>query len=218
MTDTAPSFELEGVTVVGQRRQPNGSFPAGPGGGSNESGGVNQWELEEENPLPPDEGGGSHPCDDPETALDWNADAAAAEAKRQFEAKAAELGDDGLYEREFGAQIYQRPDGSMYLGPVTWGDPMTGTFAFDESGATQGNLIGEIHSHPGGNTVPSAADWARVDAWSGWTNRNFRSDVVARDTSDPNSSFAIRAYDTTSDRDVDANGPEVNPEAVPCPS
>ncbi|WP_366873042.1 Mov34/MPN/PAD-1 family protein [uncultured Brevundimonas sp.] len=95
---------------------------------------------------------------------------------------------------------------------------MTGTFAFDESDATQGNLVGEIHSHPGGNTVPSVADWARVDAWSGWTGRNFRSYVIARDTSDPNSDFAIRVYDTTSDRDIDANGPEVNPEAAPCSS
>lgn len=214
MTDTT---NLGTVWVVGQRRRPNGTFPpasTGGGGGLGEDGGIQQDEIDPDGSGP--DGPALDPCSNPATALDWNADAAAAEAKRQFEAKAQELGDDGLYEREFGAQIYQRADGSIYLGPVTYGDPMTGTFGFDESGATQGNLVGEIHSHPGGNLVPSAADWARLDHWSGWTGRNFRSYVVARDPADPNSEFRIRVYDTTSDRDIDAIGPEVNPEATQC--
>ncbi len=83
MTDP---HELDEVVVTGQRRRPNGTFPSGPGGGGgNEPGGVDQWELDEEgDPPPPPEGDGSHPCDDPETALDWNADAAAAEALRRM--------------------------------------------------------------------------------------------------------------------------------------
>lgn len=217
MTDQPPTDYQGDVWAMGQRRVPGGSFPTGGGGGSPRGGDgdqQNEVDPDAESPDRPD----ADPCSEPETALEWNADAAAAEAKRQFEAQAQELGDDGLYEREFGAQIYQRPDGSIYLGRVTYGDPMTGAFAFDESGATQGNLVGEIHSHPGGSLVPSAADWGRVDTWSGWTGRNFRSYVVARDTSDPNSEFRIRVYDTTSDRDIDAIGPEVNPEAAPCSS
>lgn len=207
MTDTNPPTDLGDVVVVGQRRsEPHQPFPERPQ--------PVVWDGEYDE-LPPDLGEAPDPCADPATALEWNADAAAAEAKRQFESAAVGLGDDGLYEREFGAQIYQRPDGIVYLGRVTYGDPMTGTFAFDESAATHDNLIGEIHSHPAGNTVPSAADWARMDGWSGWTGRNFRSYIVARDVSDPQSSFAIRVYDMTSDRTIDENGPD--PEATPCP-
>jgi hypothetical protein len=156
------------------------------------------------------------PCANPASALAWNADAAAAAALRLFRAKASELGDAGLYRREFGAQIYQRPDGSVYLGPIAWGDPMTGTFVMDESGATQDNLIGEIHTHPSPQMEPSAADWARLNHWSDWTGKEFRSYIVSRDPNDASSDFAIRVYDTSSDQSSDMPGPEFNPEGVPC--
>lgn len=217
MADEPPT-DLGTVWVTGQRRRPSGAFPTrggGGGGSANEPGSPNQWELEEEDPQSPE--GHSDPCADPVTALEWNADAAAAEAFAKFKAKAAELGDTGLYQREFGAQIYQRPDGSIYLGPVTWGDPMTGTFDFDESGATQGNLVGEIHSHPSPQMDPSVADWTRLNTWSDWTQRNFRTYIVSRNENDPTSDFAIRAYDKSSDQSTNSPGPEVNPEATPCP-
>ncbi|WP_298748207.1 hypothetical protein [uncultured Brevundimonas sp.] len=64
MTDTLPD-----VYVVGQRRQPGGSFPTG-GGGSGDDGGIQQNEVSDDpnSPSP-----GFDPCADPATALDWNA-------------------------------------------------------------------------------------------------------------------------------------------------
>tara|TARA_R110002051_G_C8601147_1_gene480438 strand:- start:70 stop:705 length:636 start_codon:yes stop_codon:yes gene_type:complete len=202
------------ISVVGQRRRPGGSFPGGGGGGKDETIG----EVPETEELPdPLEEVTPDPCADSVLAVDWNADAAAAEAFSGFKVKAAELGDTGLYQREFGAKIYQHPDGSIYLGPITWGDPMTGTFNFDESGMTQANLVGEIHSHPSPQMEPSAADWTRLNTFSDWTQRNFRTYIASRDQNDPTSDFAVRVYDKSSDQSSDNPGPEVNPEAKPCP-
>lgn len=210
MTDTGPPTDPGDIVVVGQRRSdPGYPFPERPEPPTGP--------VDPNTPTIEDDPGFADPCADPETALEWNADAAAADALKKFKAKAAELGDDGLYEREFGCQLYQSPDGSIYLGPITYGDPLTGTFNFDESGATVGNLVGEIHSHPTGQVEPSVADWGRLNVWSGWTQRNFRSYIVSRDLSDPSSDFAIRVYDTTSDQSSDDPGPEVNPESSPCP-
>lgn len=215
MPEDPPPANLGEIVVRGQRRSPGGAFPTPPssGGGSpDDEGGI---EAEEVDPNGQPQGP-AHPCGDPAQAVDWNSDAAAAEALKEFRKEAALLGDDDLYEREFGAQIYQSPDGSIYLGRVTWGEKLSGTFDYDETNATQGNLVGEIHSHPGGLTNPSAADWDRLDIWASWTGRNFRTYIVARDVNNPDSDFEIRAYDTTSERGPGKVGPEVNPDAVPC--
>lgn len=208
MTDVTTVGE---IVVKGQRRVREGDpFPSRPVYETYQPdvSGIDPVPEEEQ---PPD------PCADPETALDWNADAIAALALKLFRQKAEELGDDGLYTREFGAQIYQRADGSLYLGPVAHGDPQTGTFTMDETGATSDNLVGEIHTHPSPQMEPSVADWGRLNHWSAWTGRNFRSYIVSRNPNEPASDFAIRVYDTTSDQSSDVPGPEVNPEGQPCP-
>lgn len=207
MTDT-----VDDIVVTGQRRRPGGSFPIISKG--NPSG-----DNPDEYPENPDGGTPDpyfNPCEDPVQRLEWDADAAASQALAAFKAKAFELQDDGLYEREFGAGIYQRPDGTMFIGPVTYGDKMGSAVNIDHSLGTYANMIGEIHSHPGGQIVPSGNDWQRVDSFSSYTGRNFRSYVVARDTTVANSPFAIRVYDTNSDRDFTKPGPEVNPEGQSC--
>ena len=229
MTDpNAPPYTLPPIDVVGQRRRPSGLFPAGPGGGGggNNPGGVNQWELDEEgDPPPPPEGEGSHPCDDPETALDWNADAAAAEAKKEFERLAAARGDTELYSREWHAFIYEDQNGRMYLGPIVAGT--INSVTPETAGMTPNNLVGFIHNHPGGGLNPSGDDWIGFDnlyewvaQWSsGGTARadQLRQYIVARDTSDPNSPMAIRVFNKNSSRSSDAPAPEVNPDGQPCP-
>lgn len=112
MTDT--TTDLGTIWVVGQRRAPGGNFPPASGtggGGPGDDGGVHQDEVD------PDGGGQDgpaiDPCASPDTALEWNADAAAAEAKREFERQAAERGDDGLYSREWHAFLYQDATGRV---------------------------------------------------------------------------------------------------------
>ncbi len=94
---------------------------------------------------------------------------------------------------------------------------MTGTVEINDTGMTHGNLIGEIHTHPSPHMDPSIADWTRLNVYSEWTGRNFRSYVVSRDPADPQSDFAIRVYDTSSDQSSSEPGPEVNPAGAPCP-
>lgn len=233
MTDTLPD-----VVVTGQRRKPNGTFPSGPGGGANNPGGVNQWELEEEgDPPPPPEGDGSHPCDDAETARDWNGDAAAAEALRRMLQAAAAQNDSthDFANREYGAMICEHSNGSFSISPIQWGDP---TFDADGNWLNPGqqptvdinfNSCGPdsvpfamIHSHPStgpGGGVPSAADvaWvASINAARG--DSNGRIYVVSiGDTSSP---YRIWVYDETNAEEASLSGEpedEVNPEAEPCP-
>lgn len=222
MTDTLPD-----VVVTGQRLQPNGLFPHGPGGGGPGGGGgegIHQNQVDDPG-TQPSQPAGPHPCGDPETALDWNADAAAAEAKKEFERRAAERGDDGLYSREWYAFIYQDQNGRMYLGPVVPGT--INSVTPDTTGMTPDNLIGFVHNHPGGGIAPSGDDWAGFDSLYGWVAQwssggvsradQMRQYIIARDTNDPNSSMKIRAFGKDSSRDSDAAGQEVNPDGEQCP-
>lgn len=220
MTDTT---NLGDIFVVGQRRRPGGAFPSGGGGsgggGQGENPGDEQNEITDPEYVPP-----PNPCDNPEAALEWNADAAAAAAKREFEARAAARGDTGLYSREWHAFIYQASDGSMYLGPVVPGT--INSVTPDTTGMTPDNLIGFIHNHPGGGLNPSGDDWAGFDSLYNWVARwssggtaranRLRQYIIARDTTVPNSPMAIRVFNNTSDRSADATAPEVNPEGQPC--
>ncbi len=74
MTD--PTYPGD-IFLVGQRRRPGGTFPSGGGGsgggGQGENPGDQQNEITDPEYVPP-----PHPCDNPEAALEWNADAAAA--------------------------------------------------------------------------------------------------------------------------------------------
>lgn len=128
MTDpNGPATELGTIYVVGQRRAPGGSFPqrggGGGGGGSGEDG-IHQNQVSQDEPPPPYV---QDPCADPSLAREWNTDAAAAEAKAKFLAKAAELGDEELYQREFHAFLYRDSNGRVQVGGVTAGNRVGST-------------------------------------------------------------------------------------------
>jgi len=216
MTDTGSPAELDEVVVTGQRREdPYEPFPERPQ--------PVVWDgLYGE--LPPDLEGPPDPCADPDTARDWNADAAAAEAKKEFERRAAEREDDGLYSREWHAFIYQDQNGRMYLGPVVPGT--VNSVTPDTTGMTPDNLIGFIHNHPGGGLTPSGDDWAGFDSLYNWVAQwssggvsranQPRQYIIGRDTSDPNPSMRIRVFDKESSRSSDATALEVNPDGQQC--
>lgn len=238
MSDTGPPTTVDYIFVVGQRRRPGQNFPpaAGSGGGGTGGGdGVNQNELDPNEPPPPPSP--PHACDNPETALDWNADAAAAEALQRMIDKATAQNDatHNLANREYGAMICESSTGGLFISDVVWGDPI-----FDE----QGNWVGAgtqpsvevniyacgagnrplamIHSHlgvgaQGGLPSPSDATW--VSAINGLRGDN-AGRIYLVSTGDVNNPFEIRVYD---ERNVDRGsvngdeGPEVNPNGLPCP-
>lgn len=121
MTDEPPT-DLGTIVVIGQRRQASGLFPSrggGGGGSANEPGGPNQWELEEEDPQPPE--GQSDPCADPDTAREWNGDAAAGQTVKDLRtfAKQTHPAEANFNDREYGAALWEMPDGSVVHGPMT---------------------------------------------------------------------------------------------------
>ena len=158
--DRHPPTQVDDVFVRGQRRGPGGAFPAPPSGGGGapgDLGGVHQDELDP-NPEPPPVSP-PHPCEDPDTALDWNADAAGAEAGRKFLQKAGEIGfadapngNPSLRNREFGAFILRGPGSSVHLTPVTAG--LAGSpsdLDIELHNTTAQNYQGDAHSHPFGD-------------------------------------------------------------------
>ncbi len=226
MTDTGPPFDLGDIYSVGQRRRPGGSFPTGGGGGS----GGNS-DIPPDEPLETEEGdpnGGElplHPCSDPETALDWNADAAAAEALRRMQEDA----DDPLLDgRERSFVIYRNPlTGRIQLGNIAVGPNRGGEVQPDDTGINRGDIIGLIHSHPGSGPYPSGPDrtnftefWQPEIAANGGDPSAFRLYLVGTRT-DPGGQarLQIRVYDQSNlEGDENNPGPEVNPNAEPCPN
>lgn len=213
-----------------QRRAPGGTFPspagAGGGGGVPDIIGVEQDEVELNPELPP-----THPCGDPETALEWNADAAAAAAAREF-TKRAEAQDEDLNTREWGAFLYRNADGSVRVGPINSGPEFqfggNGTVPLIEDGP-RSDIVGFVHSHNSGGHLPSSGndvepgDIQVLDFWIGESqNASMRMYIVA-----PNQGPAgyepynqINVYNSTNAREARntfTNGPEINPEGEPCP-
>lgn len=163
---------MDDIFVRGQRRQPDGSFPpgAGSGGGKGDDGWPHQ-DHEEPPPYHPDEDV-SHPCADPATALDWNADAAAADLTKDLRAfaRSNHPTESDFNEREYGAALWERPNGTVIPGPMRYSDQ---TFAEAAAAAASGGtgkpfvavdwtppepgvvLIGSVHSHGSGGTTPS---------------------------------------------------------------
>lgn len=146
--------EVDPIIVVGQRRRtPIEPFPERPV--------IVDWtgQFDERDPF--DEVG-PDPCSDPETAREWNADAAAAAAVREFIRQARDRGET-LNTREWGATILQRPDGSVTFGPVrsgqfTFQNPGPGGLATVELDWTVPDgwlLIGSVHTHFAGGHLPS---------------------------------------------------------------
>lgn len=139
------SDQLPDIYVVGQRASSSGGgFPPQP---------------RSPDDYPPHQNGGSgrptNPCENPVTALEWNADAAAA---KEFARLAALAGENGLNYRERGAYMIQRPDGSIGFGPVHTSEPFENGDAavhLTYEGIDPSWIIGSIHSHPAGSHLPS---------------------------------------------------------------
>lgn len=236
MTD--PTHELDEIVVQGQRRRPGGTFPAGPGGGGpggGNSGGEHQNEVEDPGTQPYEPP--PHPCSDPEAALDWNADAAAAEAAEEIARLAALAGEDGLNYRERGAFLFRRSDGSIGVGPIHQSDPFDANgdaavhLTYD--GVDPNTIIGSIHSHRDGSHLPSGPS-PRPEIGSGDVGHfaflqalmnnpsQARIYIVARNQLGA-SQTPYNQINVYNEQNMQASqeesevGPEVNPEAQPCP-
>lgn len=216
------------IYVIGQRRAPGGSFPGGGGGIDESTGDVPETEL----PPDPLDDDMPNPCAAPSTALEWNADAAAAEAAKEFARLASERAPpETLNNREWGAYLYAQPDGSVRLGTVSFGPEFTaggvGTVSLIDDGLPS-DIVGFVHSHSGGNHLPSdgnaqqPGDIQVLDAQIARTgNVNLRMYIVAQNQGP--TGFVpynqINFYNQTnarSSRDSFTNGPEVNPDGQPC--
>jgi len=165
VTDQPPTDYPGDVVVVGQRRsEPWQPFPERP-------------TLVRPDPdvavLPDEDTGPLDPCFNPETARDWNADAAAAQTTKDLDQYAdtePPTGGRGFNEREYGAALWERADGSVLRGPMRHSDQ---TFAEAAAAAASGGIgrphvdidwtppeaglvpIASVHSHGVGGTTPS---------------------------------------------------------------
>ncbi|MFT4911533.1 MAG: hypothetical protein ACI9YM_000103 [Brevundimonas sp.] len=225
------------ISVVGQRRWPGGSFPGG--GGKDETTG----EVPETEELPdPLEEVMPDPCADSVLAAVWNADAAGAESVDKFLLKAAEIGFadapngvPNLLNREFGSFLIRGPGQSVSTGPVTAGpvrdrtDPnWVSTLTIDPTGVTTANYQGDVHSHPNGNPLPSQEDWNSFminndqARRSGRTDETFYMYIVVADQNGGSPTIRVyqdgpRAANIPDPARPTTEGPEVNPDAQPCP-
>ena len=226
MTQQPPTDYPGDVVVTGQRRQADGTFPppGGAGGIPGDDGGIHQEEVDPDPQDPPYSP--PHPCDDPETALPWNADAAAAEGLRRMQEDA---GDPLLDSRERSVVIARNPlTGQIFLGNMRVGEPFAGEVPFDMTGIDPAHIIGLMHSHPGSGPYPSPSD--RTSLFP------YRADQISQAGGNPSqlnlymvgtradypggpSRLQIRVYDETNlSGDENNPGPEVNPDAQPCPN
>ena len=216
MTDQPPTDDPGDVVVVGQRRsEPWQPFPERP-------------TLVRPDPdvavLPDEETGPLDPCFNPETALEWNADAAAAEALRRMQADANDPLLDG---RERGIVIYRDPATQMIrLGNLAVGPAMGGAVTPDLTGINGGSIIGFIHSHPGSGPYPSGPDrtilfpFFQDTITSGGGNAALFRLYMVGTRADPGgpARLQIRVYKASNlSGDENNPGPEVNPDGEPCP-
>lgn len=231
---SGPPTDLGTIYVVGQRRRPGGLFPSGSGGsggGSDIPPDVAQ-EAEED-----DQGGGSlplPPCSDPETALEWNADAAAAEAAKELaRLAAARTPPESINQREWGAFLYRNSDGSIRIGPINSGREFqsggVGSVVLIRDGLDS-DIVGFVHNHRSGSHLPSdgpdqdnPGDIQVLEQLIQATeNPDLRMYIVAQNQGSAgftpyNQINVYNASNARSARDSFTPGPEVNPEASPCP-
>lgn len=148
-------YQLGDLIVIGQRRD-NASTNPFPERPEPIDGPLPGSDMEHELPDQLD------PCDDPVKRREWNLDAVAAKAVKEFLRLAALAGEDGLNYRERGAFIYRKADGSFDFGPVTSSVPYqpgtTVVTTLDYTGINQSQIVGWVHSHPPGQHTPSMTD------------------------------------------------------------
>lgn len=213
MTDTTT---LPDVYSVGQRRNPGGTFPPAAGGGGGGSLGDPPGRTIHQAGEDPDPPQPSDPCSHPDTALEWNADAAAAEAAKEFAKQAAaRQPPEDLNRREWACYLYRAADGSIQMGPVTSGDPFAnggvGTVTPSNQGIDPATIIGSVHSHSSGSHLPSTGpgpgledrgDIGHVISTADWITANngngsvFRAYIVAQNQG-PAISFPITKSTST---------------------
>lgn len=225
---------------MGQRRIPGGTFPPGGGGGiPGDDGGVHQDEVD------PDGSGGDgpqiNPCLDPATALPWNADAEGAAAVAAFLQAASNLGfadapngTPSLGNREFGRGLARGPNNTVWGNAVSWGVPpvppsTTSSMTVDFTGISFYDYLGDVHSHPNGNPLPGQEDWdgfmsnnEAARAQAGRTSETFYLYIVTVDQNGNPSGIYVyqdgpRAAGSADPARPTAVGPELNPDAQPCP-
>lgn len=235
MTDTGPPTNPGDIVSIGQRGQRRDDraepFPERPQ--------IVVWEgMFDE--LPPDVEIPFDPCSNPETAHDWNVDAAAAKAAKEFARRAALAGEDGFQYRERGAWIVQLPDGTFDIGPIITGDPFNedgdGWVTPNYEGVDPTTVVAFVHTHrqaghrPSGSSPRPGLSGGDVGAFYDLRNQMIsqgRDPNLAREYIVAYNELGagqtpypqINAYDHTN---IEASqtefktGPEVNPEAQPC--
>jgi proteasome lid subunit RPN8/RPN11 len=231
MTDTT---DLGTITVTGQRRPPD-SAPSISFNGRFDSPSP-QVDYEPKPGETPIDEQPHDRCADPVTALPWNADAAGAAAVNNFLAKAAEIGFadapngvPNLLNREFGNFLLRGTGQSIEGTPVTAGLAGSPTdLELDLHNTTPYNYQGDVHSHPFGSPLPSQADWDgfmannRAARHAGRTGETFYMYIVAADPNGGPPTIHVyqdgpRAANSADPPKPTTKGPEVNPDAQPCP-
>lgn len=237
MTDP---FPVGDIWVVGQRRasssQPFPTRGGGTSGSGDDGGGIHQNEVNESDPNEPY---GVDPCADPALAPEWNADAAAAEAAKEFARRASQRNPpETLNTREWGCYLYRASDGTIRLGPITYGLEFSsggvGSVGLSFDGIDPGTIIGSVHSHGSGSHLPSSGTTGNpgdiqhlfgMAAWvaaHGGNSSEVRLYIVAQNQgpagfSPYNQINVYNQQNAQQARDTFTPGPEVNPEAAPCP-
>lgn len=230
--------DLGEIVVTGQRRQPSGQFPSagGGGGGGGDTGTPQQNEVSPNDPPPPEP---FNPCANVSTALPWNADAAGVASVADFLGAAATLGfadapngTPQLSNREFGRGLARGPNGSVIGNAVSWGPPIppggVGGMTVDFTGIDVLDYLGDSHSHPNGNRLPSIEDWDgfmrnnRAARNAGRTNEYYYMYVFAVNADGRSGTSHVYRDGPRSANSADparptVEGPEVNPNAQPCP-
>ena len=218
---TSGGTYVEDVLVIGQRRDfPSQYFPipnsTAPGGG-----------------IP------FNPCSSASTAVPWNADAAAVTATADFLQAASNLGfsdapggNPTLANREFGKGLALRPDNSVWGNDPSWGSPVNppnpSGMTINFAGITNATYIGDVHTHPNGNSLPSIEDWNgflannRAARIYGRTNETFYMYIAVIGSDGQVAKYYVyedgpRAANSPDPQRPTSVGSEVNPNAQPCP-
>ncbi|WP_298160434.1 hypothetical protein [Brevundimonas sp.] len=213
MTDVLPP-----ILVTGQRRQIAAMhFPGRMNSPSGEQPIEVSGEGDPEDPPIYDR------CADPAQQVDWNADAAAAEALRRFQNSA---GDPLLDNRERSMVLIRNPvTGMVTAENLEVGVPGAGEVPFNVDGFGWANVVGLIHSHPGSRSFPSSADLYNYPVWQGLVtqaggSQGLRLYIVGAGNDGPGTPdrLMIRVYNQTNIASGEQGqaGPEVNQNALPC--
>lgn len=226
MTDT----RVDDIVVIGQRRPPRSDDPFP----QRQTTGIPDPLPEENAELPPGGGGDGldDPCADPAKRMEWNSDAEAADANREFSSDAASRGEAAdLSYREYGFLLELQDDGSVTRGAIHRSPPFDvnghAEIAWTWEGVNPARVIGSIHSQRPGSHRPSQGDldhlaWiaANMNAANPGSGDRARIYIVARNGNMLGQEYnQINVYDQVAGEaalDEFREGPEVNPSGEQC--